>query len=159
MKRYDLKPWPSGVYSQYLAVAKRQDVILAMAEVSLREGAEEQNKEVIRRMVPLILTRAREIIECCKQIAELLPEDRKGRYPRWYTVTLDIQARAMNIADRANEIVKKNLQRNEIVYIGSVLRVILAETNEIKALLEANPYKPGLEIWEDVLKEAFGEKS
>lgn len=158
MKRYDLRPWPAGAYRPYLDIAKRQDVIVDMANVSLREGVGEQNKEVIKRLAPIILTRANEIIGYCKEIAELLPEDRKGRYPRWYTATLDIEARAENIVDKANEIIKRCLLRNEIVYIGSILRVILAEANEIKTLLEANPYKLGLEIWEDVLKEAFGDK-
>src|SRR5262245_58291554 len=107
MKRYDLKPWPSNAYRQYLDIAKRQDVITSMADVSLREGIEEQGKEVIRRLVPLIQVRANEIIERCKAILEMLPEDRKGRYPRWYTVTLDIQTRAITIAEKSEEIIKR----------------------------------------------------
>jgi hypothetical protein len=153
-----LKAWPVEAYNPYREIIKRQSVIAAMVDVSIREGVNEHNKHVVSRLAPIIYRRAREIQGYCQDICSLLEQDRQGRYPRWFTTTLDIHARAMVISELIESEVNPALRRNELIYIGSILKCLKVETEAIKKYLEQNPYRPGLEIWEDAIEEALKER-
>lgn len=148
------KPWPVGTYDLYQKILKHQNTIEAMVKVCIQEGVEEKNKEIIKRLSRLIYIRAGQVQACCKEILSHLPEKRTGRGPKWYTTTLDIQAKAMSISDLIGDI-NQALRGNELIYIGSLLKCINTETDGIGKLLQEAPNTGNLEIWEEALDEAF----
>lgn len=152
------KPWPAEAYSSYREIIKRQSVIAAMVDISIREGVNEHNKHVVSRLAPIIYRRAREIQGYCQDICGLLEEARRGRLPRWFVVTMDIHARAMAISELIEEKINPALRRNELIYIGSILKCLKVEIEGIRKHLEQNPYRPGLEIWEETITEALKER-
>lgn len=152
------KPWPVEAYGPYREIIKRQSVIASMVDISIREGVNEFNKHVVSRLAPIIYRRAREIQGYCQDICSLLEQDRRGRLPRWFNATMDIHARAMAISQLIEDEVNPALKRNELIYIGSILKCLKVEAEAIKKHLQENPYRPGLEIWEDAVKEALKER-
>jgi hypothetical protein len=155
-RRY--QAWPEGSLGAYQAILKRQELITAMAKVCLQEGIEGKNKDLINRLSRLIYVRAGEIQAACKEITRLLPGDRTGRVPKWYSLTLDIQAGAMEISGDVTEKIHPALKSNRMIYIGSVLKCIKTQADNIGALLEALPHgEGGLEVYREAVEEALSD--
>ena len=154
-RRRRYKAWPVEAREPHSEIVKRQSVIASMVDISIQEGIKGHNKEIVKRLAPLIHQRAREMQDYCGVILVMLDEEKTGRPPKWYTIIQDIQHKALGIAELAEKEIAPALRRNEMVYIGSVLRCLKVEIQSVKRLLEENPYRPGLEVWEDVVREAL----
>lgn len=154
-RRNYYKAWPVEAGSPYQEIVKAQNLILMMVEDTLKEGVievggvTEFNAYVFQQMIPHIKRRAAGIQEHCKAISSLLEEERRGRLPKWYTTILDIHAKAMSIIQLLEEEAGPALERNEMIYLKSIFKCIRAEAKDIKAMLDINPYRPGLEAWEE----------
>jgi hypothetical protein len=114
---------------------------MADITVSIERGLKQRNKFVVAELVPFIAESTGGIGSACQQISGLLPQSRRGRFPRWFTTTLEIQAIVLDIQDNLLERIEPALARNELIYLRGVYDCLKAEAQKIKGLLLDNPYR------------------
>jgi hypothetical protein len=159
-RRNYYKAWPLEAGIPYQEIVKAQTRMLSIVEDTLKEGivkvggVTEFNAFVFERLIPHLERRTKKIQEQCRVLTSLLEEERRGRLPKWYTTALDIHAKAMSILQLLEEEALPALERNEMIYLESIFKCIRAEVKEIKAMLDINPYRPGLEVWEETVEQA-----
>lgn len=155
-------PWPTGTWGPYQEIARRLPKLEAMV-MTCQEGSQEHNKELVRRLLRLIYDRSRRIEESCKEIAKMLPGSRKGREPKWYQITLDIQANILDIISLVEEI-NGALRSGEFIYTDKLLECIKLKVDQIGKLLEEHPHagsskpdKPGPDpvVWGEAVDKAL----
>lgn len=155
MARY--KPWPVEAQEPYAEIVKRQSVIASMIDIAIEEGIKSHNKEIVKRLAPLIYKRAREIQGFCNDILAMFSSE-TGRLPKWYTTTEAVLDKALSISELVDKEIGPALKRNEMIYIASLLRCLKIEAAGIKNKLEESPYRAGLEVWEDAVRKALDKK-
>lgn len=151
-------PWPEASLLPYQEISRRLPKLDAII-LTCQEGSQERNKELLRRLLRLAYDRSRRIEESCLEITRLLPRVRKGREPKWYQITLDIQALVQDIISLCEDI-NQALKSNEFIYIDTLLKCIKAKVDQMNRLLAQHPHAGGgtdLAIWEETINKALND--
>lgn len=142
------QPWPAEAGPAYRDIVRLHKSLTDDISTSIERGCKGRNKFILEVLIDYILGDCQRLENACQNILELLEEERKGRFPKWYTLTEKVQDKASELFDLAGK-VKPALKRNELIYLEGVYDRLKAETKEIEKLLAEHPYRPGLEVWEE----------
>lgn len=135
------QPWPEEAKEPYQELERLLEVLMADITVSIERGLKQRNKFVVAELAPFVSESVSGIGAACQHICGLLPDNRRGRFPRWFTSTLEIQAIIIDIQANLLEVIEPALSRNELIYLRGVYDCLKTEAGKIKSLLAENPYR------------------
>lgn len=148
--------WPEAARQAYGEIVRLHKLLTADITISIERGTQKRNKFVVAEFAPYIKEGAREIMACCQQICDLWPKKR-GRYPKWYTDTEEIQmivAEILNLAEKLGPAIEEN----KLISLQGYCEGLHEESLSLGAILRDNPYRSELDPWVEVVdfvKEAF----
>lgn len=156
MGRYE---WPTQEAAACCReIGEKNETIQSMTDTCYYLGINEQNVQVIEKLTPKIKSLASSIQHCARLImAELPPpEDRSGRFPKWYTVALDTKLLAMDI-HKAAQGIERELVSNRMIVVGAYLEVIRNKCHCIDEQVDIIPCNrvAGPEMFRETIEEIF----
>jgi hypothetical protein len=154
------KAWPGGAIPLCNDILREQNEMESLFDVCRSEGVAGQRYSIIIALLPSIKAKAERIGDMCRQIRRLLPRQRRGRLPKWVTISEDVIALSMCII-RSTDCVERFAQEDEWtmearwVNIQRALSMGLERCQKIKAALDSHPCRNDPVVVPDVYYQAF----
>jgi hypothetical protein len=146
--------WPEEAIPLCERISSDRDRLEDLFNVCLAEGIAGQNYDLIGILWPSIKAKANRIKETCREILRLLPQPRRGRLPKWVTVTEDVIALALGIL-RCIEYLEEFLVETRWINAQQVLQIGLQHCRAIGDKFDEHPCRNNPVMVPDVYYREF----
>lgn len=144
-------PWPEIARQPYGEIVRLHKVLTADITISIERGTRKRNKFVVAEFAGYIKESAEGVKRCCQEICELLPEKRgRGRFPRWYTSTEEVQGIAMELLSLVEKM-RPAIEQNKLISLKGYCEALQEEVLKIAVILKNNPYRSEVNPWIEVV--------